>query len=103
MRPKFQSATMALPFGIQPVNFVWSVVVCVAAVTASGHAIIYKREPRSAALWVILIWLAPVAGPLLYLLLGINRVRRRAFALRGDMVHHRTNPEVTPCDLDVPL
>jgi cardiolipin synthase len=64
--------------------------VLAAALAASGHALIYKREPRSAALWVLVIWLIPPAGPLLYLLLGINRVRRRATALREDMVRHRT-------------
>lgn len=59
-----------------------STVALAAAVWASGHAVIYKRDPRSAALWVIVIWLMPAVGPLLYVLLGINRVRRRASALR---------------------
>jgi cardiolipin synthase len=63
-----------------------SVVVFIAAVAASGHAIIYKREPRAAALWIIVIWLVPAAGPILSVLLGVNRVRRRAVAMRGDMV-----------------
>lgn len=54
----------------------------VAALWASGHAVIYKRDSRSAALWVIVIWLMPAVGPVLYVLLGINRVRRRAAALR---------------------
>jgi cardiolipin synthase len=61
-----------------------------AALAASGHAIIYKREARSAALWLAVIWLAPAAGAILYALLGVNRVRRRAAALRGDMVRYRT-------------
>lgn len=74
-----------------------------AALLASGHAIIYKRDPRSAAIWVILIWILPVAGPVLYLLLGINRVRRRAAALRGEMARHRTIPEVTPFPSDSAL
>jgi cardiolipin synthase len=71
-----------------------SVVVFVAAVVASGHAVICKREPRAAALWIVVIWLVPAAGPGLYVLLGVNRVRRRAFAMRGDMVHHLTIPHV---------
>jgi cardiolipin synthase len=61
-----------------------------AALAASGHAIIYKREARSAALWLAVIWLAPALGAILYALLGVNRVRRRAVALRGDMVRYRT-------------
>jgi cardiolipin synthase A/B len=71
-----------------------SVVIFAAAVVASGHAVIYKREPRAAALWIVVIWLVPAAGPVLYVLLGFNRVRRQAVAMRGDMVHHRTIPYV---------
>ncbi len=59
------------------------------ALWASGHAVIYKRDARSAALWVIVIWLMPAVGPILYLLLGINRVRRRAVALRIDRLGKR--------------
>ena len=70
--------------------------VLVAALFASGHAVISKRESRSASLWVILIWVMPVLGPILYLLMGVNRVQRRAARLRGDMVRHRTEPHAAP-------
>ena len=80
-----------------------SAVVFLAAVVASAHAVIYKREPRAAALWVILIWLIPAAGPLLYVLLGVNRVRRQAVAMRGQMVHHRTTPHLMCVDPDSQL
>ena len=46
----------------------------------SAHAVMYKRESRAAAGWVGLIWLSPFLGPALYLLLGVNRSRRRAVA-----------------------
>lgn len=49
-----------------------------AALAAAGHAVIYKRDPRSAILWVLLIALLPIGGSLLYLLFGINRYQRRA-------------------------
>jgi cardiolipin synthase A/B len=58
-----------------------SAVIFVTALIASGHAVIYKREPRAAALWVLVIWLIPAAGSILYLLLGVNRVRRQAVAM----------------------
>ena len=32
------------------------------ALAASGHAILYKRDSRSSAIWVILIWILPLAG-----------------------------------------
>ncbi len=67
-----------------------------ADLAASGHAIIYKRDPRSATLWTLVIWLLPVAGPVLYLLMGINRVRRSAAALRADMIRHPTGAQASP-------
>ncbi|MBS0209104.1 MAG: PLDc N-terminal domain-containing protein [Planctomycetes bacterium] len=52
---------------------------------AGGHALLNKRDPRSAIGWVGLIWLTPLVGATLYFLLGINRIRRRARSLRGPM------------------
>lgn len=54
----------------------------------SGHAIIYKRDSRAAVGWVGLVWLAPFVGPLLYVLLGINRIHRKAAGIRGDECEH---------------
>ena len=45
-----------------------------AALAAAGHAILNKRDPRSAWGWIAVCWLFPLAGPLLYVLFGINRV-----------------------------
>ena len=75
-----------------PVDLAFGAAVLVAALFASGHAIIYKRESRSASLWVILIWVMPALGPILYLLMGVNRVQRRAARLRSSMVRHRVDP-----------
>jgi cardiolipin synthase len=75
-----------------PVDLAFGAAVLVAALFASGHAIIYKRESRSASLWVILIWVMPALGPILYLLMGVNRVQRRAARLRSSMVRHRADP-----------
>jgi len=50
---------------------------------ASAHAVLHKRDTRAAVLWIGVIWLLPLLGPVLYLLLGINRVRRKAQILRG--------------------
>lgn len=47
------------------------------------HVLLYKRETNTSAAWIGLAWLAPILGSVLYLLLGINRVRRRAMSLRG--------------------
>jgi cardiolipin synthase A/B len=49
---------------------------------AAAHAILYKRDARAAITWVGLIWLVPILGALLYIWLGINRIKRRAHTLR---------------------
>lgn len=65
----------------------WGVLVATAsiagALAASGHAILYKRDTRATVLWVGFIWLAPLAGPICYLMLGINRIKRRATRRRS--------------------
>jgi cardiolipin synthase len=71
-----------------------SAVAFLAALFASAHAVIYKREPRAAALWVIVIWLIPAAGPIFYVLLGVNRVQRQAIAMRGELAYHRAPSHV---------
>ncbi len=46
------------------------------AVWAAGHALLNKRESRGAAIWLLLIVIFPVGGPVLYWVLGINRLKR---------------------------
>jgi len=72
--------------------------VALAAVTASGHAVIYKRDSRSASIWVLVIWILPALGPILYALLGVNRVERRAARLRRRMVRHRADRQFPPSE-----
>ncbi len=50
----------------------------VLGLVCTGHVLLTKRDPRAAGLWIGLVWLAPVAGLLLYVLIGINRMSRRA-------------------------
>lgn len=54
-----------------------------ATLAAAGHAIMYKRNPRSAAIWVLLVLVLPVIGPCFYFAFGINRVERHAIKRRG--------------------
>src|ERR1700746_1293952 len=53
-----------------------------AASFAASHALLTKPDPRSAFGWIVVCWLFPLAGPVLYGLFGINRVRARARQLR---------------------
>jgi cardiolipin synthase A/B len=94
-QPRPRRAVTFLP-SLDPLDLAFGAAVLVAALFASGHAVIYKRESRSASLWVVLIWVMPALGPILYLLMGVNRVSRRAARLRADMVRHRTDPQPVP-------
>ena len=54
----------------------------VLAVWAACHVILTKRDTRAAIGWIGLILLSPLFGPLLYFVLGINRIRRRCDKLQ---------------------
>ncbi len=60
------------------------------AVLASAHAVIYKRDSRSAVFWVAVSWMVPVFGAVFYLTFGVNRIRRRARSLLGDIDRARS-------------
>jgi cardiolipin synthase A/B len=47
-------------------------------VLAAGHALLTRRDPRAAWGWIAVCWLFPFAGPALYLLFGIERMRSQA-------------------------
>lgn len=70
-------------------------------VPAAMHAILSRRDVRSAVGWVGLIWLTPIVGAVLYVLLGINRIQRAALRLRAnqlvpDQPHHASEtPDAT--------
>ena len=47
-------------------------------VLTAGHALLTRRDPRAAWGWIAACWLFPFAGPALYLLFGIERLRSQA-------------------------
>ncbi len=64
-----------------------------ACLLASGHALLHKRDTRAATIWIAVIWTLPALGPLLYLVLGVNRIRRRAVKLGIHKTVSRDVPE----------
>jgi cardiolipin synthase A/B len=62
---------------------------------ASAHALLNKRDSRAAMLWLGAIWSLPVLGPILYLALGVNRIRRKAISLGV----HKSVPRPVPQNL----
>jgi cardiolipin synthase len=64
-----------------------------AALLASIHTLLHKRDSRAATLWLGIIWFLPLFGPILYLAMGVNRIRRRAIALGVHKTLNRPVPE----------
>lgn len=56
----------------------------VLAVSLMVHVVLSKKDPRSAAAWLGIIWLVPFVGSVLYLMMGVNRIQRRAQQLVGE-------------------
>ncbi len=52
-------------------------------VLASAHVVMYKKDTRAAIGWIGVVLMSPIVGALVYSVLGINRVQRRAVTLRG--------------------
>ncbi|HEY6099244.1 MAG TPA: phospholipase D-like domain-containing protein [Anaeromyxobacter sp.] len=79
---------------------VWTIAVAALSVAvallASGHAVLHKRDVRAALGWVAFIWFVPVLGAAAYLVLGVNRIRRRAVALRLPDVRARMPEALRP-------
>jgi cardiolipin synthase len=70
------------------------------AALASGHALLYRRDTRAAVLWVTFIWLTPLVGAVLYFIFGINRIKRRAVMLRGELEPIRTGHDARRCSVE---
>ncbi|KAF0105533.1 MAG: cardiolipin synthase [Rhodospirillaceae bacterium] len=52
------------------------------AVAVTVHVLLYKRSVGAAVSWIGIAWLSPFLGGLLYAIMGINRVKRRAQRLK---------------------
>jgi cardiolipin synthase len=48
------------------------------AIFSAGHALLYKRDPRSALGWIVTCITIPLVGPFLYWCMGVNWIRRTA-------------------------
>ncbi len=64
-----------------PADWLLSLLVVALSVTAAGHAMLWKRDPKAAMGWVAVSLTLPVAGALLYFFFGINRIQTRARTL----------------------
>lgn len=70
------------------------------SLAAAAHALLHKKDPRSALGWVALIIFSPVIGIVVYLLLGVNRVRRRAKRIREERGESESTGALIPGTLE---
>jgi cardiolipin synthase len=71
-------------------------------IAASAHLVLYKKDTRAAIGWIGVVVMVPVFGALLYGLLGINRLQRRASTLRSGKPQTPAAPDrfaATPDDV----
>ena len=61
------------------------------ALGTSAHIVLYKRDARAAVAWVGMVIVFPIAGAVLYVLLGINRIHRLAAELRQERLRLEAN------------
>ncbi|MCK5041189.1 MAG: PLDc N-terminal domain-containing protein [Sphingomonadales bacterium] len=57
----------------------------------SYHIIMTKNDVRAAIGWVGLVWLVPFVGAVLYFILGINRIQRKA--VRARLANHNNQED----------
>ncbi|HEY1492058.1 MAG TPA: PLDc N-terminal domain-containing protein, partial [Steroidobacteraceae bacterium] len=105
-RARIASRQLALQFHGKPmspslITLAITILHTALALAVTGHALRTKRDPGSAVAWIGLAWLSPVLGSVIYALLGINRVQRRAKARGVRPVRmQRTDCEPPPCRVD---
>jgi len=74
------------------IDIVLGVVVFGIALFSAGHALLNKEDPRAALGWIAVSFALPIVGPILYWLIGFNRIRTRA---RSWQTHGRGFPHVS--------
>lgn len=82
-------------------DIAWIIISAAVAVlhfSCAGHALLHKRDPYAALVWVSVCLFVPVGGAMLYILIGFNRVRRRA-----RKIMHRSVKQDGPDKISTPL
>lgn len=81
-------------------TFLLSLLVAALAIVAAVHAVMTRREVGTAVAWVGVILLSPLVGAIVYFLLGVNRIKRRAQELRGEAEETYTELLPPPVSVD---
>ena len=71
------------------------------AICVTVHVLFHKRDVGASIGWIGLAWLSPILGSILYVIFGINRVKRRANQLRDKRPARRAaEPPISPAGRD---
>ena len=62
-------------------NWLIQLLLIMLSVSTALHALMNKNDPRSSLLWIITCFSLPFVGPILYLVLGINRAHNKVLSL----------------------
>lgn len=73
--------TTSLAFLLQLAQVIAPLLYLACALAVTVHALLNKREVHTAIGWIALAWLTPLLGALLYLMFGVNRIKRAGVAL----------------------
>jgi len=74
------------------VDIVLGAIILTVSLLSAGHVLLNKEDPRAALGWIAVCIALPVAGPMLYWLIGVNRIRTRA---RSWQAHGQGFPHVS--------
>ncbi len=69
-------------------------------ISVTIHILLHKEDVSSAIGWTGLVWLAPAIGSIIYVLLGINRIRRKAIRLQNGRTHTVTLHPKTAIEIE---
>ncbi len=72
------------------------ILLALAGLLSAGHALVYKRDPKSAWGWVAVCLMFPGGGAALYWLMGVNRIRTRARGWKAEGQFERPGVDSTP-------
>ncbi len=79
-----------------------STLVVLSGFSAALHALLTKRDSKSAFGWIGFCLVLPISGPLIYLLFGINRVNQRAHRAYLARLEVDQSPSIlNPRDIDL--
>ncbi len=59
------------------------VLLIILQIAVTANIILYKDDVKSSIGWIGLVWLSPLIGTVIYIIFGINRIKRKAETLRN--------------------